>query len=152
MGSSGRGLSPIGSRLATLTPSVPSGLVGNMLGRSSRDTIGIDPCLSSNGSPLITHILGVTLNLNVITQALNKPLVGIVRRFTPPELGVLSVIMLDIINKQMLGLPQILNKLFTENVLSIGIVFLQQTMLATPFEDPDPLVPKSLYAVVSIIL
>ena len=94
-----------------------------MLGRSSRDTVGIDPCFSSNGSPLISHVFAVTLDLNVVAQALNKPLVGIVGRFTPPELGVLSVIMLDIINKQVLGLSQIFDKLFTENILSIGIVF-----------------------------
>ena len=94
-----------------------------MLSRSGWNTVGVDSSLASNSSPLITHVLAVTLYLKVIAETLNKPLVGVIRGFTSSKLGVLSVIMLDIINKQMLGLPQILDKLFSENVLSIGVGF-----------------------------
>ena len=81
----------------------------------------VHPSLASNGCPLISHVLVVTLNLNVVIQTLNKPLVIVVRGLAPLELGVLTVIMLDVINKQTLGLSQVLHKLFTENVLGIGV-------------------------------
>ena len=111
----------------------------------------VHPSLASNGRPLISHVLVVTLNLDVVIQTLNKPLVIVIRGLAPLKLGVLTVIMLDVINKQTLGLPQILHKLFTENVLSVGVCLEQQPMLSATLEDPDPFVPKGLYTVISII-
>ena len=105
----------------TLTPCVLLRLVGDMLSWGSRDGVRVHPSLASNGCPLISHVLVVTLNLDVVIQAMNEPLVVIVRGLAPLELSVLTVIMLDVINKQTLGLSQILHKLFTENILSIGI-------------------------------
>ena len=105
----------------TLTPCVLLGLVGDMLSWGSRDGVWVHPSLASNGCPLISHVLVITLNLYVVIQALNKPLVVIIRGLAPLKLGVLTVIMLDVINKQTLGLSQILHKLFTENILSVGI-------------------------------
>ena len=83
----------------------------------------IHSSLTSNGSPLIPHVLTVTLDLNMVIQALDQPLIVVVRGFSSLELGVLAVIVLDIIHKQTLRLSQILDELFAKYILGVGIRF-----------------------------
>ena len=112
----------------------------------------IHSSLTSNGSSLISHVFTVTLNLNMIIQTLNQPLIVVVRGFSSLELGVFPVIVLDIIYKKALGLSQILNKLFTEYILGVGVRLKEQTMFAASLEDSDQFVPKRLDSFISIVL